>query len=150
MPDLDVGHFGALWHLVTIGHLISSEIDRIARTLDLSVADLQLLGTLRINDAQQVRATDLARALFVSNAVLTSRIQRLADAGLLLRDATDDRRSFRLRLTEVGAQTIDQAIARVAREAQFPRILRQLSQEDREQLDRLLGPLHLELARHHR
>src|SRR5687767_8860602 len=83
LPDLDVSHFGAMWHLVTVGHLVLSNLDRIARTRDLGIADLHLLGTLNINGPRPMRATDLARSLYVSNAVLSSRVRRLLARGLI-------------------------------------------------------------------
>src|SRR5690606_39254500 len=85
LPELDTGYFAAMWHLFTVGHLIATDLDRIAQRHGFSIADLHLMGSLRIERAQPLRATDLAMTLHVSNAVMSSRVERLAKAGFLTR-----------------------------------------------------------------
>src|SRR4051794_40809908 len=105
MPGLDAGHFGPMWHIVTMGHLILADLDRLAAAHELSIADVHLLGTLRIDREPPYRAIDLARSLFVTPAVLTARIKRLESRGLLTREAdASDRRTAHVRVTEQGRQ----------------------------------------------
>lgn len=148
LPELDVSYFAAMWHIFNVGHLVAADLDRIAHKQDLSIADLHLLGTLRIDRPSPLRATDLALTLNVSNAVLTARIQRLARAGLLLRTASpSDKRAFDLTLTAEGAAIVDAAIVEISREAKMVRHLANMSEPDREALARILGDLHERMDR---
>lgn len=148
LPGFDVSHFAALWHIFTVGHLVTTDLDRIARRLGFSMADLHLLGTLKIERPAALRATDLAMSLYVSNAVLSARIERLSRKGLLVRTPRpEDRRSYDLRLTSKGSALIEQAIVEIAREAKLVRHFRKLPDMDREALGRILGVLHEQLDR---
>lgn len=149
ISGLDTSHFGAMWHLVTIAHLAMADLDRIAAGQSLSIADLVLLGTIGIERDQPLRPTDLARKLFISNAVLTARVERLGKAGLLVREKSpDDRRAYRLRITPAGNGIVEEAIVRISRESAFVRSLRRIGETDRQTLERILGALHGELLRH--
>lgn len=142
-PELDVGHFGAMWHIFSLGHLIATDLDRIARRRGMSIADLHLLGTLRIDRPTRLRAIDLAHTLHVSPAVLSARIGKLERMGLLLRaPSAADRRAFELTLSAEGAAAVEQTIAEISREASFARNFRRLSAEDQAVLSRILGDLH--------
>jgi DNA-binding MarR family transcriptional regulator len=142
-PDLDVRHFGAMWHTFSIGHLIGTNLDRIARRRGLSLADLHLLGTLRIERPARLRAIDLARTLHVSPAVLSERIAKLARQGLLVRSrSAADRRALQLALTPEGAAAVDATIAEISRDASFARNFRRLHADDQAALSRILGELH--------
>lgn len=143
MPGLDVEHFGPLWHFFTVGHLVSTDLDAIARKLGYSFADLDFLGTLAIDERTALRATDLASSLYVSNAVISSRIARLEKDGLIERHRNpDDRRAFDLVLTRQGRALIEQAIVEIAGQSKLVRFFRQLSREDQQALARILGDLH--------
>jgi len=148
IPGLDASHFGPMWHLVTLGHLIYADLDRLAAAQGLSMADVHLLGTLRMDRDPPYRAVDLARALFVTPAVLTARIRKLAARGLLTRvpDASD-RRTAHLRVTAEGSRLVEATVAEIAASSNFVRAFRRLSPEDREALGRSLGALHGELDR---
>lgn len=148
LPDRDTGHFAALWHTYSLGHLVSVDLNRIARQHDLSIEDLLVLGTFRTSAATSLRPTDLAYRLCISNAAVSGRTARLVKAGLLERRADEvDRRSHRLVLTDDGARTADAAIARAGESGLFARAFAGLSEEDQAQLGRILGELHDRLAR---
>lgn len=143
MPDMDVAHFGPLWHFFTVGHLVTTDLDGIAGALGYSFADLDLLGTLAIEQAAPHRATDLASTLYVSNAVISTRIARLEKDGLLERHRNPaDRRVFDLTLTPRGRALIERAIVDIAARSKLVRFFRQLSPADQQVLGRLLGDLH--------
>ncbi|MET0246423.1 MAG: MarR family transcriptional regulator [Sphingomonas sp.] len=140
---IDVAHFGALWHLFTVGHLVSTDLDEVAGRIGCSFADLDLLGTLAIDEDRAMRATDLASALYVSNAVISVRVRRLLGQGLILRERhPDDRRAFALRLTDEGRALIRHALPLVAGHAKIVRFFGQLLPADRDHLVRILGELH--------
>lgn len=143
IPGLDVEHFGPLWHFFTVGHLVTTDLDSIVRQYGYSFADIDFLGTLAIDERVARRATDLASTLYVSNAVISSRIARLERDGLIERHRNpDDRRAFDLSLTPKGRELVDRAILDIADQSKLVRFFRQLSFADREALARLLGDLH--------
>ncbi|HET8711266.1 MAG TPA: MarR family transcriptional regulator, partial [Spongiibacteraceae bacterium] len=80
---VDVSYYPALWHTFKVGHLMTTDLDRICRSYGLSIADAHLMGAIRIEDSAQPRATDLAQLLNVTNAALSTRISKLENKGLL-------------------------------------------------------------------
>jgi len=148
MPGLDASHFGPMWHMVTMGHLVLADLDRLAAVHGLSIADLHLLGTVRIERERPYRAIDLARSLFVTPAVLTARIKRLEARGLITREADQhDRRAAHVSVTEEGRRLVDGAIQEIAEQSAFVRAFRRLEEGERDALGRALGLLHGELDR---
>jgi DNA-binding MarR family transcriptional regulator len=140
---MDVSYFPAIWHTYKVGQLLMADLDRICRGLGLSMADVHLLGVIRIDAAAPLRATDLAQTLHVSNAVLSTRIARLEVEGQIVRTPSpDDRRAFTLQLTPSGADTLDRAIQAVNRQSNFLKRYRRLSETDRAHLARIMGALH--------
>ncbi len=141
LPAVDAQHFAALWHLVTIGHLVSTDLDAIANLFGCSFADLDLLGTLSVDESKEMRATDLASALYLSEAAVSVRVKRLVAAGLIVRRRADGR-AYRLAMTPRGRAALDEAIAVISREAKIARFMRQMPTDDKRALDRILGDLH--------
>jgi len=148
LPDVNNSHFAPMWHIFSVGHLVAVDLDRIARRFGLSFADIHLLGTVRIERDTPLRATDLTRTLHVSNAVLSTRIQKLVDAGLLIRERiASDRRAYTLTMTARGTETVDAAIRAVASDARIAHHLQKLAPADRDAITRLIGGLHEQLDR---
>jgi DNA-binding MarR family transcriptional regulator len=146
--DIDVSYFPAIWHTYKVGQLMATDLDRVCRRHGLSMADVHLLGAARADRSRQLRATDLAQILYVSNAVLSSRIARLRRDGFLARrPCTTDRRAFELILTPKGVTTIDRAIDDVRKSASFVRFYRLLPLQDQIALARIMGELHNQLDR---
>ena len=144
----DVAYFYALWHTFNVGHMLATDLDRICRRYGLSIADFNLMGALRIDRPQPLRATDLAVTLQVSNAALTGRIGRLERNGMLVKSPSgSDRRAFRLQLTREGASVVEAIHFAMARDSHFVRHFRQLPDEDRAALERIMGELHTQLDR---
>jgi DNA-binding MarR family transcriptional regulator len=145
----DVRYFSALWHTFNVGHMLETDLDRICRDYDLSIADFNLIGALRIDHAQPLRATDLAVTLQVSNAALTARIVRLERIGILIKSPSPtDRRAFTLQLTQEGMRKVDAIHIAMARDSYFVRHFHQLPAEDRASLERIMGELHTQLDRY--
>src|ERR1700750_788326 len=74
----EVRYFSAMWHTFNVGHMLETDLDRICRRFDVSIADFNLMGALRIERLHPMRATDLAITLQVSNGALTARVAKLA------------------------------------------------------------------------
>ena len=150
LPGVDVEHFGPLWHFFTVGHLVTMDLDAIAAKMGYSFADLDLMGTLAIEEGRALRATDLASTLYISNAVVSTRLARLEKEGLVERRPNrEDRRAFDLALTPKGYALIERAIPEIARASKFVRFLRQLDPADGAALGRILGDLHQRFDREH-
>ena len=146
---LDVRHFGPMWHLLKVAQLVETDLNRISSSHGLSIADFHLLSALMMEGGSPLRATDLALALNVSNAVLTGRVRKLANDGLVIRQAEKtDRRAAMLHLTPQGADKVKAISVAIEREGQFIRIFRRLEDSDRVLLGRILGELHTLMDRH--
>ncbi|HEX7853781.1 MAG TPA: MarR family transcriptional regulator [Sphingobium sp.] len=146
---LDVTYFSALWHTFNIGHMLSTDLDRICRRHDLSIADFNLMGALRIDRPLPLRATDLAVTLQVSNGALSARIAKLADKGMLVKSpAAGDRRAFTLELTPDGARKVEAIHAAIEGESHFVHEVNRLPEDDRVALERIMGELHSRLDRY--
>ena len=145
----EVGYFSALWHTFNVGHMLATDLDRICRKYDVSLADFNLMGALRIERLQQLRATDLALTLQVSSGALTGRIAKLVERGLLTRlPVPDDRRAFTMELTLTGAKIVEDIHTDIARESHFVREVNRLPDSDRAALERIMGELQGRLDRH--
>ena len=98
----------ARWHTFSVGHMLTNDLGRICRQFGLSIADFYLMGALRIDRPQPLRATDLAVTLQVSNGALTARVVKLGEKGLLTKSpAPGDARAFTLELSPEGAAIVD-------------------------------------------
>jgi DNA-binding MarR family transcriptional regulator len=145
----DVGYFPALWHTFNVGHMLATDLDRICRCFDLSIADFNLMGALRIDHPKPLRATDLAITLQVSNGALSDRIGKLADKGMLVKSPVqNDRRAFTLELTAEGAAKVEAIHSVIAAESHFVRELNRLPEAERAAIERIMGELHSRLARY--
>lgn len=145
----DVSFFAAIWHTFKVGHLLETDLEQICRKHHISIADFHLMGAVMTEVPQQHRATDLAQWLNVSNAVLSTRIKKLQESGLLLRSAcTDDRRAFYLELTEQGALVLKAASEDISTQCHFVHCFHQLAEADKDSLVRIMGELHNQLDRY--
>lgn len=146
--DVDVSYYPAIWHSFKVGHLMTTDLDRICRRHGVSIADVHLMGAVRIERSGPLRATDLTQTLNVTNAVLSIRIARLQRKGLLVRRrCASDRRAHDLALTPAGMAILDASIADIARQANFVRCFRRLPEHDQQELSRIMGALHDEMDR---
>ena len=144
----EVGHFAALWHSFNVGHMLATNLNQICRNFDLSIADLNLLGALGVEQQTPLRTSDLAMTLQVSNGALSNRIENLERKGLLLRTASEhDRRAFTLTATEAGKRKVESVHEAIARDSHFVQAFNRLSEDDREALERIMGTLHTALDR---
>ncbi len=146
--DFDVRHFGAMWHTLQVGQLLLAELNRIAATHGVNIADFFLLGALMIEGDAPLRASDLALALGVTNAALSGRVDRLAAADLLTREASaSDRRAALLRITEAGADKVRAVGLALERDGTFAAQVRAMPEADRAALTRIMGDLHAQMER---
>jgi DNA-binding MarR family transcriptional regulator len=113
---------------------LAARIVRLSRYLDrasaehlapwaLSEGEQNVLAALRrAGPPYELTPTELYRSLLLSSGAMTNRLDRLEEAGLLVRTPDpDDRRRTRVRLTERGREVVDAAMDthRVALETIF-------------------------------
>lgn len=145
---MDVSYFDTVWPLLKVSQLLLADLNRISMAQGIGIADFHLLGALLISAPEPLRATDLALALNVSNAVLTARVRKLADGGLLTRErAAGDQRTAMLRITPEGEARVKAVGDAIAQASRFVRHAHQLAAEDRAGLERILRHLHQAMER---
>lgn len=105
------------------------------RELGLSIAQFDLMSTL--SEAEGITQRDLAEKLYVTKGNVSGLVDRLVEAGLVLRKGIPgDRRSYALFLTEPGRQLVAQGMA--VQMAFVEETLGALPGSDMEQMDAVL------------
>ena len=140
-PDLDFTPMGTIGRMGRVMALVTASIEQVFEAHGLTIADFDVLATLRRAGAPHVlRPTDISRQLMLSPAGMTSRLDRLEAAGLIGRTPDpEDRRSWLIELNEAGRRVVDAAVGdHVANEA---RLLAPLSKTQRRALDDALRTL---------
>lgn len=140
-PDLQLDAMATIGRLGRLHALASASIEAVFSEHGLTIADFDVLAALRRAGPPFVlRPTDLSRQLMLSPAGITSRLDRLAEAGLVERSPDpDDRRSWLIRLSRDGERKVDAAVTdHVANEE---RLLAPLTKAQRRALDDALRHL---------
>lgn len=140
-PDLDVTPMGTIGRLNRFMILAGNEIEATLEQHGLSVADFDVLATLRrLGEPYVATPTLLTRSVMLSPSGMTARLDRLERIGYLERTGNpDDRRSFLVELTEAGRERVDAAVAdHLATEA---RLLSALNDRQRKAFDEALRVL---------
>lgn len=143
-PDLDLATIGVTGRLTRAFAFIEAAIEPTLDEFGLSRASFDTLAVLRRSGPPyQLTAGELATRLMRSAGTLTTRIDRLVDAGLVVREPDPrDRRVMLVALTDDGWRlTDDAASAHLANEA---RLLSPLAPRERQTLARLLRTLLIE------
>lgn len=140
-PDLDVWPMGIIGRVSRLSRLFDRELKDFFAEHGLELWEFDVLATLRRSGHPfELTAGALNRALMVTSGAITNRIDRMAAKGLVERipDA-EDRRSVRVRLTELGLAKVEELVGlHVANEV---RLLAALGTEQRDQLAAMLRTL---------
>ncbi len=146
-PDLDMTDMSVFAHLVAVGRLWAAQVERVIARHGLKGGEFDALAALRRSGAPHTLIpSELAQMLMMSRAGMTSRLDRLEAAGLISRELDpDDRRSFRVALTERGREAIDAAV--VDHLAALTPLRTALSDRQRRSLDQALRELLGEVSR---
>jgi DNA-binding MarR family transcriptional regulator len=124
--------------------LMRRAFDARARSIGVTRPQWQVLTTLRRHEG--VNQGGLAELLDVEPISVCRMVDRLQDAGLVERRAdADDRRSWRLHLTEKALNLLDQL--RPLAESMIDEALDGIDEADRVRLNRLLEKVRQNLAR---
>lgn len=141
-PDLDTSPVEVLGRVYRIANLAGRRISELFEAHGLDRGEFDVAATLyRSGVPHELTPTELYRELMISSGGLTHRLKRLEAQGLVERArSAEDGRSFRVRLTAKGRETVLRAYAEdLALEA---RLLEGLSPAEAAELQRLLRRLH--------
>ena len=140
-PDLDTEPLLIVGRLFRAVALAEPQLAARLGKFGLQPGWFNLLAALRrAGKPYELTPTQLMRAMMVSSAGVTKRLDRLEQSGLIERHADpSDRRGTLVRLTPTGKRAVDRAVeAHIANEAE---ILDALTAAEQRQLDHLLRKL---------
>jgi DNA-binding MarR family transcriptional regulator len=137
-PDLDTSPMGVLGRIMRASRHVDRELATVYKHEGLDFGLFDVLATLRRSGAPyRLSPTALNEWCMVTSGGMTARLDRLEEAGLIVRRPDpDDRRALLVELSPTGFAVIDKLLA--AHLASEERLLASLSPEDREQLATLL------------
>ncbi|MDI5977607.1 MarR family winged helix-turn-helix transcriptional regulator [Amycolatopsis magusensis] len=140
-PDLDLDAIAVVGRLGRAGLLLAPAQEAVFTRFGLQKGEFDVLASLRRSgDPYTLRPSQLSETLMLTRAGMTNRLDRLEAAGLVERTLDPaDRRSFRVRLTDKGYATVDDAMT--AHTANITQLLSALSEEQLGGLDELLRVL---------
>lgn len=140
-PDLDLTAIGIAGRLGRAALLLRPAQERVFTGFGLQRGEFDVLATLRrAGEPYTLTPSQLSAALLLTRAGMTNRIDRLVASGLVERTLDpNDRRSFRVRLTEQGFTTVDEAMT--AHTANVTRLLSGLPASGQAALEDLLRTL---------
>ncbi len=139
-PELDLTAIGVAGRLGRVTMLSTPMIESVFAKHGLKQGEFDVLAALRRSGKPYTLIpSELSATLMMSRAGMTSRIDRLESAGLVERALDpEDRRSFRVTLTERGFEVVDAAMTEHA--ANVAKLLSPLG-EDLDVLDASLRRL---------
>ena len=144
LPDVDVTPLGSLSRISRLAkHLDRARRDAFAAH-ELEVWEFDVLAALRRQGRPYVLSPgELIRATLSTSGTMTNRINRLESRGLVIRQPNnDDRRGVLVKLTDVGRERVQQALADLL--AYERKVLSAIEPTEREELAvvlrRLLAP----------
>ncbi|MEU6644754.1 MarR family transcriptional regulator [Saccharomonospora sp. NPDC046836] len=137
-PDLDLDAIAVAGRLGRVGLLLAPAQETVFTAFGLQKGEFDVLASLRRSgDPYTLRPSQLSATLMLTRAGMTNRLDRLEAAGLVERTLDPaDRRSFRVRLTDRGTATVEDAMT--AHTANVTRLLSALSEKQLGTLDGLL------------
>lgn len=110
--EADTGGLAVTGRILRLSRSIEAARDRLLGEFGLSVADFDVMATLRRRaDPDGLKAKHLQASVMITSGGMTKRLDRLESAGLIERNPDpDDRRGVLITLTAEGRQVIDEAL----------------------------------------
>lgn len=111
-PDLDLTAIGVAGRLSRLSLVLGPAQERVFGKFGLQRGEFDVLAALRRSGKPYTLIpSELSATLMMSRAGMTSRLDRLEAAGFVERTLDpNDRRSFRIRLTDRGFEVVDAAM----------------------------------------
>src|ERR671916_2734305 len=140
-PDLDSSPIGVIGRISRLARSIEARLEPVYRAHGLEPGWHDVLATLRRSGPPyRLRPTEFSGALMLTSSGTTKRLDRLEQAGLIVRGPDpQDRRGTLITLTAAGRRQIDKVTA--AHLENERNILSALSETDRRRLADLLRKL---------
>ncbi|MFE7129587.1 MarR family winged helix-turn-helix transcriptional regulator [Streptomyces sp. NPDC057638] len=112
-PDLDTVPMAVYGRIYRIARAMGDLVEQEYRRLGVSRGEFDVLGTLRRSgEPFTLSPRELSATLMLTTGGMTGRLDKLEQAGLLVRSPDPhDRRGLRVTLTEAGREVADRAIA---------------------------------------
>jgi DNA-binding MarR family transcriptional regulator len=111
-PQLDSSTLEVTGRLILCAGYYQRAVLAVLQPFGLSIADFDVLNTLRrVGDQHGSKPSDMARSSLITTGAMTSRLDRLEQAGLIRRTPDPaDRRGLLVRLTPRGSKVAKQAL----------------------------------------
>lgn len=111
-PEIDASGMALVPRVMRLAYFYDRAMQTASRQFGLKPGWLDVLSSLRRTGApHRMPATELARSVLLSSGGMTSRIDRMEEAGLVRRlPDPSDRRGVLVELTDKGHDVIDRAI----------------------------------------
>lgn len=111
-PDLDASPMGVIGRIFRLSHIFQQGVQEVFSSFGLHRGEFDVLATLRrTGEPYRLTPTELSNALMVSSGGMTSRLDRLEKAGLVVRQPDpSDRRGSQVGLTEEGLRLADEIV----------------------------------------
>jgi DNA-binding MarR family transcriptional regulator len=140
-PDIDTKALQVTGRLARIGPHLARRQEAVLERFGLNRGEVGALSALRLSGpAHQLSPTRLGKGLMLSSAGVTSRIDRLERRGLVRRlPDPDDRRGVIIELTDLGVETVDEAVRAIA--ASDRELVERLDDDEIRTLEELLRKL---------
>jgi len=114
-PDLDSDPLHVVGRVIVLAQHLETSVNAALAKYGLTLGQFDILATLRRSQQRPkfgLTPTELLRSVLLSSGGMTARLDKLADAGLIARRATElDRRMVVIELTAKGKRVIDAATA---------------------------------------
>lgn len=137
-PDLDVSPAAVIGRLHRLGDRLRVDIIEVYRRHGLTEGEFDVLAALRRQGSPyELAPGELAQHTMVTTGAISKRLDRLEEAGLVVRrENTADGRGRIVRLTEAGQRVFDQAFTEHMQNEN--RMIGLLDHDERAELERLL------------
>lgn len=140
-PDLDLRAMFTALRLLQLVNVTQPALEEAVAAHGISLGEFDVLATLRRNGTgAQLSPSVLARVAMVTPGGMTSRLDRLEAAGLLVREVDpSDRRASLVSLTRAGRRVADHALEDLV--AAENELFSVLTEAERDRVDRILDKL---------
>lgn len=112
-PDLDPGPLGVVGRVIVLAQHLEASVGAALAKHHLTLGQFDILATLRRHGPKGgLTPSELLGSVLLSSGGMTARLDKLEEAGLVVRSAdADDRRKVVIELTAKGKRVIDAATA---------------------------------------